>query len=151
MGDMEPFPHYYAAAGTAAAVGEIALDSAGLTTIRSAAPMAFGGPGDRWSPETLLVAAVADCYILTFRAIAGASHLTWTSLTCAATGTLDRVDRVIQFTAFTLQVHLRLPAGADTELAEKLLAKTEAGCLVAQSLKATPVVQATVEVAQVQA
>lgn len=144
---MEPFPHYYAAAGTAAAAGEIALDSAGLTTIRSAAPVAFGGPGDRWSPETLLVAAVADCFILTFRAIAGASQLTWTNLRCEATGTLDRVDRVIQFTAFELRVHLRLPPGADTALAEKLLAKTEAGCLVAQSLKATPVVKATVEVA----
>jgi organic hydroperoxide reductase OsmC/OhrA len=30
----------------------------------------LGGPGGQWSPETLLVAAAAECFILTFRAVA---------------------------------------------------------------------------------
>ena len=33
----------------------------------------FGGPGDLWSPETMLAGAVAGCFILTFRAAARAS------------------------------------------------------------------------------
>jgi organic hydroperoxide reductase OsmC/OhrA len=142
---MHPFPHRYQAAATAGPARDVALESPGLPGLPSAAPAEFGGPGDRWSPETLLVAAVADCFILTFRAIAGFSKLPWTSLTCEVTGTVDRVDRVTQFTAFEVRARLTVPAGTDQEQAQRLLAKAEQGCLVTQSLKAAPHLEASVE------
>jgi organic hydroperoxide reductase OsmC/OhrA len=37
-------------------------------------------PGNAWSPETSLVAAVADCFILTFRGVAQAAKFPWESL-----------------------------------------------------------------------
>ena len=101
---MQPFPHQYIAAATAAPEGEVSLSSEGIVSLPSAPPVPFGGPGDRWSPETLLTAAVADCFILTFRAISAASKLAWTDIRVQSTGTLDTVDRVPQFTAFALQV-----------------------------------------------
>ena len=70
---MQPFPHHYAVVAKAETQSDVALEGERLPPIASAPPTEFGGPGDRWSPETLLVAAVADCFILTFRAIAGAS------------------------------------------------------------------------------
>ena len=62
---MQAFPHHYAVVATADMHSDVALEGKGLPPIASAPPTEFGGPGDRWSPETLLVAAVADCFVLT--------------------------------------------------------------------------------------
>ena len=91
---MQALPHRYRVKGAGRITGDVELTAERLTVLQSAPPAEFDGPGDRWSPETLLVGAVADCFILTFRAIAAASRLSWTSLDCEVTGTLDRVDRV---------------------------------------------------------
>ena len=82
------------------------------------------------------MAAVADCFILTFRAVARASRVAWTTIDCTATGVLDRIDRAAQFTGFTLAVHLTVPPGIDPVDARRALARAERDCLVANSLKA---------------
>ena len=110
---MQDLPHAYSASAVSTPEGDIALASAGLPAIASAAPTEFGGPGDRWSPETLLVAAVADCFTLSFRAVAAASKLAWTSLDVSATGTLDKVERATRFTRLDVRAALRVPAGVD--------------------------------------
>lgn len=143
---MHPFPHTYAVAATAQPAGDVTLTGHHLPSIASAPPIEFGGPGDRWSPETLLVAAVADCFILTFRAIASMSQLSWISLSCDVDGTVDRVERVTQFTALTVRAHLVIPAGTDEERARRLLTKAEETCLVTNSLKVAPHLDATVEI-----
>jgi len=108
---------------------------AGLPALAVASPTEFDGPGDEWSPETLLTASLAGCFILTFRAIARASKLTWTSLHCEVTGVLDRVERVTQFVSFDVTVRLELPPGADEALALRALEKVERTCLISSSLK----------------
>ena len=143
---MQPLPHHYVVLASGAAEGEVALASERLPALASAAPAEFGGPGDRWSPETLLIAAVADCFILTFRAIARASKLEWISLRCEVEGTLDRVERVTQFTSFLVRASLQIPAGANEEQAHRLLERAEQGCLISNSLKGASRLEATVEV-----
>ena len=133
---MQPFPHRYTVTASCGVAGDVALTAPGLPALRSASPAEFDGPGDRWSPETFLAGAVADCFVLTFRAVARASKLPWTSLRCEAAGTLDRVDRVTRFTAFDLRVHLVVPADADVDLARRALEKAERGCLIGSSLNA---------------
>jgi organic hydroperoxide reductase OsmC/OhrA len=100
---MQALPHRYRVKGAGRTTGDVELTAERLTMIQSASPAEFDGPGDRWSPETLLVGAVADCFILTFRAGAKGSRLSWISLVCDATGTLDRQDR-------RLRKHRRLMA-----------------------------------------
>jgi len=139
---MQPFPHHYAVLANAATDGEVELASAGLASLASAAPVEFDGPGDRWSPETLLVAAIADCFVLTFRAIARASKLEWTRLACEVHGTLDRAAGVTRFTGFAVRARLALPAGGNEATGKRLLEKAEKGCLVTNSL-AAPVALAT--------
>lgn len=78
---MQSFPHRYQVTATGDPSEKLSLESPGLQTLESAAPVEFGGPGGKWSPETLLVAAVADCFLLTFRAIALASRIPWIRLT----------------------------------------------------------------------
>ena len=117
----------------------VRLSSKGLQPLASAAPTEFGGPGDQWSPETLLVAAVADCFALSFRAIAKASKFEWAALECGVEGTLDRIENSTQFTAFTVRATLTIPPGADDARARKLLEKAEHACLITNSLKAAPI------------
>jgi organic hydroperoxide reductase OsmC/OhrA len=61
---MHPFPHHYSVE-VSVRPGETAkLRTAELDEIESAPPKEFGGPGDRWSPEGLFTAAIADCISL---------------------------------------------------------------------------------------
>jgi peroxiredoxin-like protein len=144
---MDAYPHHYKVQAAASAEGNVALDSEHLPTLSSAPPRQFGGPGDQWSPETLLVAAAADCLILTFRAIARASKLPWLSLDCDAEGVLDRVEGVTRFTEMRMNARLVLPAGGDAERAKRLLEKAEKTCLVTCSLKAHALLETEVTIA----
>jgi len=133
---MHPLPHHYAVSAVACARGDVALTTDGPSSLLSASPRQFDGPGDLWSPETLLVGAVGDCLILTFRAVARASKLDWTNLHCEVTGMLDRVDRVTQFTDFLIHARLKIPPGTDPQFASRALEKAERACLITNSLKA---------------
>jgi uncharacterized OsmC-like protein len=142
---VKPFPHEYAVTAAGSPEGEVELRAVRLPLLHSASPAEFGGPGDKWSPETLLVAAVGDCFVLTFRAVARAVELPWTSLRCEVTGTLDRHDRVPEFTRFVIRAWLALPAGTSEELGRRALEKAEHGCLISNSLKATRQLEMVVE------
>lgn len=144
---MQNLPHHYRAAAALAPDGLAGLTSPGLSALESASPAEFGGPGDQWSPETLLVASVADCFVLTFKAIARASKFEWTSVACDVEGVLDRADRVTQFVSFRVRAALDVPAGADEARARRLLEKAEENCLVTNSLKATVTLDAEVRAA----
>lgn len=142
---MTQYPHHYSVTANAEAQGEVTLESERLPALMSAPPTAFGGPGDRWSPETLCVGAVADCFVLTFRGIARASKLPWSRLRCEVEGTLDRVERQPQFTRFLVRASLEVPPGTDEEQARRLLERAEQTCLITNSLKGTSHLEATVE------
>jgi organic hydroperoxide reductase OsmC/OhrA len=131
-----PLPHVYRVSATASPDGVVELCSEHLPFLHSAPPVEFGGPGDRWSPETLLAASVGDCFILTFRAAARAMKLSWTSLRVDVNGTLDRIGRVTQFIAFEVRAELRVPSGTSTDDAGSALTRAEQNCLIANSLKA---------------
>lgn len=133
---MQALPHVYRVGAVSGATGEVRLSSADVAELPSNSPPEFGGPGGVWSPETLLCAAVADCFILTFRAVARASKFDWTALDCRVEGVLERVDNVTRFTRFTTHATLTVPAAADESKARLLLDKSEHGCLVANSLTA---------------
>lgn len=131
---MKALPHHYRVRSAAGPDGEVRLDSAGLEPLPTHAPAEFGGPGDRWSPETLLVGAIADCFVLSFRAVARSAHLPWIGLDCEVEGVLDRVEGVTRFTAFALQAHLQVPEGVDPDAADRALHRAEQVCLISNSL-----------------
>ena len=83
---MRAYPHRYDVHGAAEVEGNVLIRAERLSTLTTAPPPQHGGPGDQWSPEALLVAAAADCFIRTFRAIAIASKLLWRRLDCDAEG-----------------------------------------------------------------
>ena len=141
---MHPYPHRYTVQATADPTGDVPLSSPNLPVLATAPPAEFDGPGDRWSPETLLCAAVADCFVLSFRAVARASKLDWDALECSTEGTLDRVDGKSRFTTIVVRATLRVPAGTDPDRASKLMVKAEHVCLISNSLVAERRLEPTV-------
>lgn len=129
-------PHDYTASAQAGASSLVTLSSAGLPSIESGPPQEFGGSGQEWSPETLVTAAVADCFVLSFKAIAAASRFEWIDLKCQVRGTLDKVERAIQFTQFQVEATLTISADADPDRAQRLLEKSKQACFITNSLKA---------------
>ncbi len=145
---MQDLPHFYVVSANADTDSHVVLSSEGLESLETAGPPEFGGPGDLWSPETLLVGSVANCFILSFRAIARASKFEWVSLSCDVSGTLDKIDRVTQFTSFDLRVELTVPPGTTEKKALRLLEKAEHHCLITNSMKAVTRLSARVQFAE---
>jgi organic hydroperoxide reductase OsmC/OhrA len=132
---MHPYPHVYKVSAAAGSEGDVMLSSPGLADVPSMAPPEFGGPPGYWSPETLLAAAVADCFVLSFRAVARAAKFEWKDVSAEVDAVLDRVDGVAHFTRFTTRARLVIPAGGDAARGRTLMEKAERICLVSNSLK----------------
>jgi peroxiredoxin-like protein len=135
---MKPLPHHYSVHLADGPVGHATVSVDGAPLLSSAPPLEFDGPGDAWSPEHLLLAAVETCFLFSLQAVARASRLEFTSLALFAEGTVDRQDGVTRFTDIVLRPRLTLSAGTDPERVRRLLAGVERVCLVSASL-ATPV------------
>jgi organic hydroperoxide reductase OsmC/OhrA len=144
---MHPYPHVYVVAAAGDTVGPVSVSAVKLPDLQTAPPPEFDGPGGMWSPETLLCASVADCFILTFRAVCRAARLEWQRLDCRVEGVLDRVDRVPQFTRFSTFATLTVPVNTDVAKARELLERAEHGCLIANSLRGSRALEAQVVVA----
>lgn len=140
----KPLPHVYSAAARGAVDGNLTLSLEGAPELLSAGPREFDGPGDQWSPEALLMAAVASCFILTFRAVARASKLEWKQLECNVEGVLERAEGAMQFTRIVTRAKLLTPAGVSEEACVRVLEKSERNCLVTNSLRATRELQTQV-------
>ena len=133
---MKSLPHDYKIRATGAAGGNLRLTVQGVPDLMCNAPAEFDGPGDQWSPESLLMAAVASCFMLTFRAVAHASKLEWLHLECISHGTLERSSHALQFSRIVTHAHLTVPVSTDIEACRRALEKAERDCLVTNSLRA---------------
>jgi peroxiredoxin-like protein len=132
---MHPYPHVYKVSAAGENSGNVTVSSPRLPALQTAPPAEFDGPGDRWSPETLLCAAIADCFILTFRGISRAAKFEWVSLECEVEGTLERAEGTTHFTRYITRAVLKVPSGTDEQRARQLLERAEHSCLVSNSLR----------------
>jgi peroxiredoxin-like protein len=116
------------------------------SNIEVATPPEFpkGIPGI-WSPEHLLVAAVNSCLMTTFLAVAENSKLDFISFDCNANGKLEKVDGKYMISEIVLSPVLIIKSNADQERAMRILEKSEAACLISNSVKSkiifTPVIK----------
>ena len=133
---MHPFPHHYQVGVRATPDAPLTLAGEGLPALESLPPPQFGGPGGYWSPETMLTAAVGDCVLLTFRAIARASKFEWREATADVESVLERFEGNSRFTRIHTRVRLLVPPGTDAARARLLMEKAEKGCLISNSLTA---------------
>ncbi len=131
---MQQFPHHYSVEATTAGASPVGLTAPGLRSLESLPPAEFDGPGDLWSPETLLLASVADCYVLTYRAVAEHANFSWISIKCSTAGVLDREDRRTRFVKIVHSVVLTISLESTESDARRLLERTESVCPIGNSL-----------------
>ena len=108
------------------------------SSIEVATPPEFtkGIPGV-WSPEHLLVAAVNSCLMTTFLAIAENSKLDFINFESNADGKLEKIDGKYMISEVVLTPVLTISHDADKEKAIRILQKSEAACLISNSVKST--------------
>lgn len=119
-----------------------------INTIDVATPPEFpGGIEGIWSPEHLLVAAVNSCLMTTFLAIADNSQLPFLHFESHAKGRLDKQDGKYMITEILLQPVITIADAADTDKAEKVLRKSEAACLISNSIKSNIIMRGEIKTA----
>lgn len=93
------------------------------------------GIPDIWSPEHLYTASVVSCFMTTFLAIAEYSKLEYGQFDCTGEGVLEKIDGKFIISEINLFTTLKINDIAKKEKAERVLQKSEAACLISNSIK----------------
>jgi len=112
------------------------LGKDGGSCIEVATPPEFpkGIPGI-WSPEHLFTAAVSSCLMTTFLSVAENSKLSFAHFTCKSKGKLEQVDGRFIMSEIILEPIVTINDEKDREKAVRVLLKSEAACLISNSVK----------------
>jgi len=109
---------------------------------------AVGGPYDAPCPSDLLCAALAACQDSSLRMVANLMGIELVALEVQVRGLLDvrgalgmQKDVPVGFQSLTVDVHLQAREGTPPEQLDKLRVAAERCCVVAQTLRAVPVVE----------
>jgi organic hydroperoxide reductase OsmC/OhrA len=129
-----PFPHRYEVALAWDRDGGGRLTSPQRAPIVCGAPPEFDGEPGWWSPEHLLLSALATCFATTLTAIARKARVSLSLSGLRAEATLDKTSGGLAFTSIVLHADVQAPP-ADVERALELAQSAKRHCIVANSLK----------------
>jgi peroxiredoxin-like protein len=100
-----------------------------------------------WSPEHLLVAAVNSCLMTTFLAISENSAFRFVNFESKADGKLEKADGKLMITEITLSPVLTIQDEKDREKAIRILQKSEAACLISNSIRSKIIFRPEIRIA----
>ena len=126
------------------------VTSGDLPPILGSADRTFHGDADRWNPEQLFLAAIAECHMLSYLHLATKAGLIVVAYEDEATGELrlDADGVGGQFTSVTLHPVVTLAAGPDdeaaTETARALHDRVGDVCFIARSVSVPIVHEVTI-------
>ena len=113
---------------------ELTKDAGSCIEVATPPEFPKGIPGI-WSPEHLFTAAVSSCLMTTFLSIAENSKLAFTNFSCKSKGKLEQIDGKFMMSEIILEPTVTIADEKDRERAEKVLQKSEAACLISNSVK----------------
>jgi len=100
-----------------------------------ACPPEFGGHPGIWSPEDFFLGSVEICTMTTFLWFTNKGQLNFKFYKSEATGTVELVNGVFQFSSITIKVKVGVFSEEDRIRVEKILKKVERACLITNSIK----------------
>jgi len=112
----------------------LAKSNSAPNAIHFTAPPEFGGLEGRWTPEDLLLSAVASCYTTTFHALADYSKLEYADLEVEVEGVIRKTDSGYAFTEILIRPNLTISSDGEQTRALRLLQKAKTACLVSRAL-----------------
>jgi organic hydroperoxide reductase OsmC/OhrA len=113
---------------------ENSISAAGKVSIDGSSARVFHGNPERWNPEELLIAALAECHLLSYLHVALSHGIVVTGYTDAATGTMEQTaNGGGHFTSVTLRPLVTISSG-DPALAQQLHEEAAEKCFIAASV-----------------
>ena len=112
---------------------DLLISAEGNPPIEGSADKPFRGTPERWNPEELLLAALAQCHMLSYLHVAVKNGIVVTAYEDDAVGTMKQVGEGGHFTSVTLRPVVTISAG-DAALAEHIHAEASALCFIAASV-----------------
>src|SRR5262249_7313795 len=109
----------------------------------------FGGLEGRWTPEDLLLTAIASCYTTTFRALADYSKFDYSDLEVEVGGRVQKVESGYAFSAVATRPTLTIASEHDQHRAVRLLEKAQELCLVSRALAVEHAFEPRIQVGKV--
>ena len=112
----------------------LTISSSAPHAIHFTAPPEFDGLEGKWTPEDLLLSAVASCYTTTFHTVAEHSGLEYADLEVDVEGSVHKTDSGYSFNEIVIRPNLTISSDEDQTRALRLLQKAKTMCLVARAL-----------------
>jgi organic hydroperoxide reductase OsmC/OhrA len=107
----------------------------GPPMLAGSADSTFHGDADRWNPEQLLLAALAQCHMLSYLHMAVKNGVTVTAYEDAAEGTMRlNPDGSGEFVSAILRPRVRITDATQKHLAQSIHADAAAACFIARSV-----------------
>ena len=99
-----------------------------------------------WSPEHLYAASIGSCFWNIFLVIAENSNLDFKAFSCFSSGTLEQLDRKFLMTEVILEPEVTITHAKDWDRTVKILQKSEAGCLISNSINSVVIMKPIVKI-----
>lgn len=112
---------------------DLLISTEGNPPIEGSADKPFRGTPERWNPEELLLAALAQCHLLSYLHVATKNGIVVTDYEDDAVGTMEQVGEGGHFTSVTLRPVVTISAG-DPAVAAQIHAEASALCFIAASV-----------------
>lgn len=119
-------------------------------TIHFSEAAELGGLQGRWTPEQLLLCALAGCFTTTFNDVARASKFEYTDLEVEIEGSVRRSRTAgCNFTEILMRPRLTIPSEEQREAGLTLLRRTKSLCMISRAITIPQTMEPTVETAKV--
>ena len=127
-------------------VGKLSSQVLGEKLTIATPPEFPNGQPNIWSPEHYFIAAINGCLMTTFLAVAENFKLNFIDFESDAEGKLEMIDRKFKITEVVLKPVITITYKADTELAMKVIEKSEKACLISNSVNSKIKMDITIKV-----
>jgi organic hydroperoxide reductase OsmC/OhrA len=119
-------------------------------TIHFSEAAELGGLQGRWTPEQLLLCALAACFTTTFHEVARATKFDFTDLEVEIEGSVRRNRTAgCNFEEILIRPRLTIHSEEEREAGLNLLRKTKATCMISRAITVPQTLEPTVETGKV--
>jgi organic hydroperoxide reductase OsmC/OhrA len=143
---MESAHRYHTVAWWISGQTGLAKSDSAPNAIHFTAPPQFGGLEGRWTPEDLLLTALASCFTTTFHSISLYAKFKYIDLQVEADGTVSKMETGYGFSEIIIRPNLMIVDEENRELGLSLLRKAAGLCLVSRTLTPAPKFEISVEI-----
>lgn len=113
---------------------DVLLRAAGKPDLEGSADPTFRGDATRWNPEELLLAALAQCHLLSYLHSAVNHGVVVTSYDDSPVGTMAQAGQGGRFTEVVLRPRVTVADASMVETAREIHGEASANCFIAASV-----------------